>query len=50
MRAVEHCSEFFADVALPKHELLEIHRGKISLHHAKNGYDYPTIPLPYTFS
>jgi hypothetical protein len=32
------------------HELLEIHRSKISLHHAKPGYDYPSIRLPFTFS
>ena len=25
-------------------------RSKISLHHAKAGYDYPTIRLPHTFS
>jgi hypothetical protein len=30
--------------------LLEIHRSKISLHHAKTGYDYPAIRLPFTFS
>ena len=36
--------------ALLKHELLEIHRSKISLHRAKAGYDYPTIKLPHTFS
>ena len=29
---------------------LEIHRSKISLHHAKAGYSYPTIRLPHTFS
>ncbi len=32
------------------HELLEIHRSKISLHHAKSGYDYPSIRLPHTFT
>ena len=47
--AVEHYSELFTDVALPKNELLAIHRSKISLHHAKTGYDYPTIRLPHTF-
>ena len=31
--------------SLPKHELLEVHRSKISLHHAKSGYDYTTIRL-----
>jgi len=37
-------------ITLPKRELLEIHRCKISLHHAKSGYDYPTTRLPHTFS
>ncbi len=32
------------------HELLEIHRSKISLHHAKSDYDYPSIRLPHTFT
>jgi hypothetical protein len=35
---------------LPRQELLEIHRSKISLHHEKNGFDHPTIRLPHTFS
>jgi hypothetical protein len=30
--------------------LHEIHRGRISEHHAKSGYDYPAIRLPFTFS
>ncbi|MGA3359858.1 MAG: hypothetical protein ABSC87_06595 [Halobacteriota archaeon] len=34
----------------PESALLEIHRSKISLQHAKAGYDYPTIRLPHTFS
>jgi hypothetical protein len=34
----------------PQSALLEIHHSKISLHHAKAGYDYPVIRLPYTFS
>jgi len=34
----------------PESVLLEIHRSKISLHHAKAGYDYPAIRLPFTFS
>jgi hypothetical protein len=38
------------DITMPNHELLEIHRSKISLHHAKAGYDYPAIRLPFTFS
>ena len=36
--------------ALPKHELLEVHRAKISLHKAKANYSYPTIRLPHSFS
>jgi hypothetical protein len=36
--------------AAQNHELLEVHRSKISLHHAKTDYRYPTIRLPYTFS
>lgn len=36
--------------ALPKHELLETLHTKISLHHAKADYSYPTIRLPHTFS
>ncbi len=35
---------------MPNHELLELHRAKISLHHAKAGYNYPTIRLSHTFS
>ncbi|MGZ7112208.1 MAG: hypothetical protein ACXVIL_11165 [Halobacteriota archaeon] len=50
MLAAEHQPGFFADVALPKDELLEVNRSKISLHRAKTGYYYPTIRLPYTFS
>lgn len=34
----------------PKMDLLELYRCKISLHHAKSGYNYPTIRLPHTFS
>jgi hypothetical protein len=34
---------------MPNHELLEVHQTKISLHHAKAGYDYPAIRLPFTF-
>jgi hypothetical protein len=40
----------YHDVAMPNHELLEVHRGKISLHRAKAGYDYPAIRLPFTLS
>jgi hypothetical protein len=51
MLAAEHYLDFFADSALlPKNELLEIHRSKISLHRAKAGYSYPTIRLPHKFS
>jgi hypothetical protein len=49
MLAAQHYSDLLADTALPKYELLEIHRSKISLHHAKAGYSYPTIRLPHTF-
>ena len=31
-------------------QLFEIRHSKISLHHAKAGYDYPAIRLPFTFS
>jgi hypothetical protein len=50
MLAAEHDPDLFAYGALPKNELLEIHRSKISLHHAKADYDYPTIRLPQSFS
>ena len=51
MLAAEHYPSAFTDrTSLPTHELLEIHCGKISLHHAKAGYNYPTIRLPHTFS
>jgi hypothetical protein len=30
--------------------LQEIHHGAIRAHHAKTGYDYPTIQLPFSFS
>jgi len=30
--------------------LLEVHRAVLSRHHAKTGFDYPTIHLPHTFS
>ena len=48
MLAADHCLSY--DVALRKHELFEIHRSKISLHHTKAGYNYPMIRLPHTFS
>ena len=44
----DHCP--YPNVEMPKHELLEIRRSKISLHHAKEGYSYPTSRLPYKFS
>jgi hypothetical protein len=50
MLAAEHYPDVFADAVLPKPELLEIHRSKISIHNAKAGYSYPTIRLPYSFS
>jgi len=50
MLAAEPYPDLFAAVALPKNELLEIHRNKISLHRAKADYSYPTIRLPHTFS
>jgi hypothetical protein len=40
----------YHDGEMPSHELLEIRRSKISLHHAKEGYSYPTIRLPYELS
>lgn len=49
MLAAVHHPDLYANVALPKQELLEVHRSKISLHHAKAGYSYPTIRLPHTF-
>ena len=46
MLAAEHYPDLFADVApLRTNELLDVHRSKISLHHAKAGYSYPTIRL-----
>jgi hypothetical protein len=48
MLAAEHCPYY--DGAMPNHELLEVHRSKISIHHAKAGYDYPAIRLPFTLS
>jgi hypothetical protein len=38
------------EIQSQEHSLFEIHRSKISLHRAKEGYDYPTIRLPHTFS
>ena len=50
MSAAKHRADLFTPCALPKSGLFEIRRGKISLHHAKTGYSYPTIRLPHTFS
>ena len=45
MLAVEHHQDLLT--ALPP---TPIYHSTISLHHAKAGYDYPTIRLPYTLS
>ncbi len=50
MLAAEHYPDLITNSALPRHELLEIHRSKISIHRAKAGYSYPTVRLPYAFS
>ena len=50
MLAAERYPDFFADVALPKRDPLQIHRSRISLHRAKAGYNYPTIRLPHYLS
>ena len=50
MLAVEHYPHLFADFALPRQKLLEIHRSTISLHSSKANYNYPTIRLPYCLS
>jgi len=51
MLAAKHYLNFFAESALlPKNELLEIHRSKISLHRSKANYGYPTIRLPHKLS
>jgi hypothetical protein len=39
MLAADHYLDH-PDAALPKHERLEIHRSKISLHRAKEDYSY----------
>jgi hypothetical protein len=48
MLAAEHYPDH--DASMPNRQLLEVHRSKISLHHAKSGYDYPSIRLPFAFS
>ena len=50
MLAADHYPGLHLDAAIPNRQLFEIHRSKISLHHAKTDYSYPTIRLPYTFS
>ena len=50
MLAAEHYPDLFADFALPRQKLLEIHRSTISLHSAKANYNYPTIRLPHYLS
>jgi hypothetical protein len=50
MIAVVNFPDLLTWAVPPKHELLETHRSKISPHHAKTRYDYPTIRLPFTFS
>jgi hypothetical protein len=48
MIAAEHYP--YRDFSMLNHQLLEIHRSKISLHYAKQDYRYPTIRLPHRFS
>jgi len=48
MLAAEHFPYY--NGTIPNQELLEVNRSKISIHHAKPGYDYPAIRLPFTFS
>lgn len=50
MLAAEHYQDLRTDFAMPKQELLEIRRSKISLHHAKSGYNYPSIRLLHTLT
>ena len=50
MLTTRHLRDPVSGRAAQNHELLEVHRSKISLHHAKQGYDYPTLRLPHTFS
>ena len=50
MLSPEYYSNLHTDFALPKNELLEIHRSRISLHRAKANYAYPTIRLPHTLA
>lgn len=50
MLAAEHYQDLRTGFAMPKQELLEILRSKISLHHAKSGYNYPSIRLLHTLT
>ena len=50
MLAIERYFDLLPKAALQKNELLEVYGSKISVHHAKKGFDYPTIRLPHTFS
>jgi hypothetical protein len=50
MLVAEHYQDPRVEFVLPKPGLLEIHRSKISIHHAKKRYDYPSIRLPHTFN
>jgi hypothetical protein len=50
MQAAEPHLDSFNCGAPTNCELLELHSSKISLHYAKNGYNYPTIRLPHTYS
>ena len=40
----------YTNSAVAGAEFLEIYRGKISAHHAKAGYTYPTLRLPFACS
>jgi len=50
MSTTELYPDLLTQSALSQNELIEAHRSKISLHHAKAGYDYSAIRLPHTFS
>jgi hypothetical protein len=40
-------SYYTEDVLIEQSALLELSKSKISPHHAKAGYNYPTIHLPF---
>jgi hypothetical protein len=50
MLAADHYPYIHPNIAMPNHELFEIHRSKISLHRAKADYHYPSVRLPHRFS